>query len=77
MAEKKVRYKSGKGSAVGSLVQIQTTLAPSAVVGYILCVSRAVYSLGAQFLAIWHCQEGLLLRDSFLLLLLQIKDQLC
>jgi hypothetical protein len=32
-----------------------------------LCALRAHYSLGAQFLVILRCQEGLLLRDCFLL----------
>ncbi len=35
--------------------------------GICLCILRAHYSLGAQFLVIVHCQEGLLLRDCFLL----------
>ncbi len=34
--------------------------------GICLCVLRADYSLGAQFLVILHCQEGLLPRDCFL-----------
>jgi hypothetical protein len=48
MAEKKVRYKSGKGSAVGSLVQIQTTLAPSTVVGYMfVCFACPLFTWSA------------------------------
>jgi hypothetical protein len=40
---------------------------PVPLSGICLCVSRADYSLGAQFLVILHCQECLPLRDCFLL----------